>query len=486
LLNVLPWMVLVLAAPGAADPVDLVKKYLAAPEKARVSMLPDALQKALTDTPVACAVPAERAASDAKLSASAGDPQRVVVDWRPAKGEGALRTALLVKDGKVLDVRVFNALAETRLLDGDANGALRWANTALQFDPGNAAANVMAARVAARLGDFARAEKSLVTAREQSPECRVDVAVAAYDLALLQHRGPEAEEARTACLEMVRAGQFMDGRCFALRAQQLRGRENAAIKGELEEALGRNPSDPWLKAELGMLALVGKPPERTQQAQAHLQLREALSCPAGVESASRAPAYNAVAALALELRANPCAADAERAVVLDPTQAEFRRTLSACADGTLLWANVENRRAAHVSSVDQDVEGRAVVAALMQEKPVVGGRKLPAYQAYTRVRVGVRVKEDRLDVTLSNVNAPRRKTREEDAVAAAFMVHTVYVALYGEDAPRVTTVRVQYAGDNKEYSFTLPDEMKPVWRTALPTDKELEAMVERVKVRVGE
>ena len=65
-------------------------------------MLPEALHKAAQQTQDLCSRPAERPPQDARLSVSSADRQRVVVYWEAEKVLGAVRTTLLVKDGKVI------------------------------------------------------------------------------------------------------------------------------------------------------------------------------------------------------------------------------------------------------------------------------------------------------------------------------------------------------------------------------------------------
>ncbi len=487
-------LVMMLLTLAGAPPVavDVMKQYLAADAKQRAGLLAPNVADVVTQATqklqdVSCAVTSVRPLGEAKLSASSGDNDRVVVEWPAHKTGGAHRELYRVMDGKVSDVTALTTLAELSLRAGNLDGALQWANKALALDPGHDEALGVVARAAARLGDSTRAQKAIKDAASRAPE-GMGHRVAAYEVALLLGKKDDAESARQACVDAVRSGRLDDGRCFVLRARQVRGGPDGSIlRQELEEARGRAPSDATLAAARGLttmvLATTGKNVDVALLAAARQDLNEASACLEALDVKERASLHHAQAVLALELRDKPCAGDAELAVRLDPTVADHRKALVACADAGLLWANAANRQALKDGAVDLDVEARAIGQALMKDKAVLGGRRLPAFNVYPRVRVGLRQKGENLEVTLQDIPAPKRANKDEDAVAAAVMVHQIYAALYGEDAPRLFAVRAHYAGDTKEHVFPFPDKPAAAWKKSLPGDKELSQLAKTVKTR---
>jgi len=483
-------VIVLLGFLAAQNPDAVLKTYLAAPPKERAELHhPDATRlvaKIPADT-LGCAQ-TDRPGGEPRISA--GPSGRLVADWKAGGGRGAHREGFLVKDGKVLDVVPLLDAAEQALREGDLQSAMQRSQEILKVDPGQDEALGLSARVVGKLGDAVRADSLVKKAREAHPE-GMAWRVAAYELALTMNRAEDAEAAREACFTAVRNAQLDDPRCFLAHAWKTRGGSNQSVlRQELEEALGRIPEDSRVLSALGVvqsgMARSGKSVDAALLAQAQLRLKQGLRCPDALEDSARGAALHALAASSLELGNGPCAGHAEAAVLADPTQGEYRRTLMACSEATILMANKLNRAALRDAGVDLALEGQAITMALMRDKAVVGGRRLPAFEAYTRARAQVRQGDGRLEISLVELNGPRRKTREEDAVAAAFMVHQVYKALYGDDAPAILNVRTRYAGDTRDYIFPMPDKMKPAWANALPGDKELADMSRKVVVRASE
>jgi hypothetical protein len=480
------------AVLATTDPlaVETLRRYLAADDKSRAALLDENAAQALSNLPAPpCPIRSSHSAADPSILPSSAGGQRYVVQYPPGNGHGAHRTLYtLVGEGarrRVVDLRPLTDAAAWALADDDVAEAVKLAERALAVDSGEPEALAVLAQAAIRLSDVARAEKAWKTAAQRAPESMA-WRLAAYDVAVRAGRPPDdIAVARDRCFEMVRAEQLDDGRCFFVHAVEQRGKDNQnMLRQELEEALGRNPHDTTLMAAdavvLYTMATRGKSVDRALLARAQMRSRDGLACPQRLEPPERGAAWHVLARTTLDLGAGPCAAHAELAVMSDPSVADHRRTLMACAEATVLLGNREMRRAVREKPLDLDLEARTIAAALMRDKVQVAGRSVPAYEAFTRARVRLDQKGERLEVLLLDLQRAKRPPPAEEAVRAAFMVHTVYRALYGEDAPALTAVRVQFYGETDEYMFPMPVHIKAEWHTKPPTETDVAQLTSTV------
>ncbi|MEW5847858.1 MAG: tetratricopeptide repeat protein [Myxococcota bacterium] len=486
------------ASEPGPDVREVLRRFLVQDPPGQISLLTDGSAKARlaqrkreSVVEGVCPAAPPRDPASARVTESQGGPGRLVVSYPVGKGRGAHRRLYSVRgvgsEARVVDASPLVELAEAALREGELNEAVGLAETALKEEPDNDEALGIVARVAARLGDSGRAESALARARERSPE-GLGWRYAAFEVAVRLGKTTEAERAFEACVDVVRGNQLDDGRCYALHVNNARGSgSRVTLKQLLDEALGRAPEDPALHAALGRLLIYSAErgdtldPVILSEAEGHL--KTALPCVDRLSREDRAATLHALATVTLELRHGACAAYAERALLSDPSVPDYRRTLTACAEASLLEANRLNRRALRDASVDLETEGKAIMLALVKDRATLGGRQLPTYQAYSRARVAVMQTGERLEVSLQDLPKPRRKTREEDTVAAAFMVRAVYLALYGQDAPTLSAVKVSFAGEPRELVFPFPDGMGRAQNSALPDDAEIARLAPRVVAR---